>query len=568
MLDAYDRHVTERAALGVPPRPLDAAQVKALTEQLLRAPERDGPRLVNLLTHAVPPGVDEAAYVKAAFLAALASGKAECPLIDPAHAVELLGTMLGGYNVAPLVELLDSEALGACAARQLEHTLLVFDAFHDVADKAKAGNAHARSVLQSWADARWFTDREFPDRRTELTVFRLEGEVNTDELSPAQQAWSRADIPLHARSLLVHRGDGDALSQIAELKSQGRPVVFVADIVGTGSSRKSAVNSLLWAIGRDIPYVPNKRRGGFVLGGKIAPIFFNTLEDAGALPIECDVSEMRTGDVIVLEPGAGRIESESGESSSTFSLKSPMLLDAVQAGGRLSLIIGRTLTGRAREALAMAPSTVFRQPTAVEASTHGYTLGQKIVGKACGAEGVRPGSYCEPRMSTVGSQDTTGPMNRDELKELACLGFNADLVLQSFCHTAAYPKPVDIETQHTLPDFMTTRGGVSLRPGDGIIHSWLNRMLLPDQVGTGSDSHTRFPARDLVSRGLRAGGLRGGAGRHAAGHARVREGAFQRRDAARRHAPRSGQRHPYVALQRGLLTLDKTAKTKRVQWRA
>ncbi|MGI9334285.1 MAG: bifunctional aconitate hydratase 2/2-methylisocitrate dehydratase, partial [Gammaproteobacteria bacterium] len=493
MLQEYERHAAERATLGVPPRPLDAAQVAALTDQLRDAPQRDGPRLVELLTHAVPPGIDEAAYVKAVFLSALTRREATCSLIEPALAVKLLGTMFGGYNVAPLVELLDDEELGALAGQQLGRTLLVFDAFYDVVERAQGGNVHARGVLESWAESRWFTERAAADGPVELAVFKLDGEVNTDELSPAQEAWSRADIPLHALSMLENRDAGDALAQIAELERKGRPVVFVADVVGTGSSRKSAVNSLLWAIGRDIPFVPNKRQGGYVLGAKIAPIFFNTLEDAGTLPIECNVSGLSSGDVVVLDPKAGRIESASGETLSKFSLKSPLLLDAVRAGGRLSLIIGRTLTAKARDALALGPATVFRNRMAVDSKGGGYTLAQKIVGKACGIDGVRPGTYCEPHMSTVGSQDTTGPMNRDELKEPACLGFSADLVLQSFCHTAAYPKPVDIETQHILPQFMTDRGGVSLRPGDGIIHSWLNRMLLPDQVGTGSDPHTRFP---------------------------------------------------------------------------
>ncbi|MGI9335499.1 MAG: bifunctional aconitate hydratase 2/2-methylisocitrate dehydratase [Gammaproteobacteria bacterium] len=560
MLEAYEQHIAERAALGVPPLPLDAGQVAALTQRLLRAPERDGSRMVELLTHAVAPGVGRAAHAKAAFLAALARREAMCPLIEPARAVELLGTMLGGYNVTPLVELLDSDELGALAAEQLEHTLLVFDAFHDVVARARANSANAQAVLRSWADARWFTNRKALGPAIELTVFRIEGEINTDELSPAQEAWSRADIPLHARSLLQHRGDGEALSRIAELERNARPVALVADIVGTGSSRKSAVNSLLWAIGRDIPYVPNKRQGAVVLGAKIAPIFFNTLEDAGALPIECDVGHLRNGDVIVLKPYDGCIENEAGDALSEFSLKSPVLLDSVQAGGRLALIIGRTLTARARAALSLASSTTFRKPCAPVPQDRGYTLAQKIVGRACDVEGVRPGTYCEPRMSTVASQDTTGPMNREELKELACLGFSADLVLQSFCHTAAYPKPVDIETQATLPGFMVTRGGVSLRPGDGIIHSWLNRMLLPDQVGTGSDSHTRFPLGISFPAGSGLVAFSAALGvmpLDMPESVLVRFSGEMRPGVTLRDLVNA---IPYVASQRGLVTLDKAAK--------
>ncbi|MEZ5589915.1 MAG: bifunctional aconitate hydratase 2/2-methylisocitrate dehydratase [Gammaproteobacteria bacterium] len=495
MLEAYREHVAERASQGIPPLPLSAEQVAALVELLKAPPAGEEETLLELLTERVPPGVDDAAYVKAAFLAAIARGEAHSPLLDKRRAVELLGTMLGGYNVAPLVDLLDDAELSEVAAEQLKFTLLMFDAFHDVEEKARAGNANAQAVLQSWADAEWFTRRPPVPEAIKLTVFKVVGETNTDDLSPAQDAWSRPDIPLHALAMLKNPREGitDAINQIETLKAKGHPVAYVGDVVGTGSSRKSATNSVIWATGNDIPYVPNKRQGGFVLGSKIAPIFFNTLEDSGALPVECDVDKLNMGDVIVLKPYAGRIENEAGELLIEFALKTEVLFDEFQAGGRIPLIIGRTLTGKARDSLGLAASDVFRRPVVPEDSGKGYTLAQKIVGKACGTEGIRPGTYCEPRMGTVGSQDTTGPMTRDELKELACLGFSADLVMQSFCHTAAYPKPVDIQTQHTLPDFIRNRGGVSLRPGDGIIHSWLNRMLLPDQVGTGGDSHTRFP---------------------------------------------------------------------------
>jgi aconitate hydratase 2/2-methylisocitrate dehydratase len=502
MLEAYRQHVEERARQGIPPLPLNAEQVAQLVE-LLKSPipgEEDF--LVDLLTNRVPPGVDEAAYVKAAFLAAVAKGETESSLISRNRALELLGTMLGGYNIEPMIQLLDDAELGALAAEQLKHTLLMFDAFHDVDEKAKAGNAHAKAVIASWADGEWFTRRAKLADAITLTVFKVTGETNTDDLSPAQDAWSRPDIPLHALAMLKNERDGinpdkpgeiGPMDLIENLKQKGHPVAYVGDVVGTGSSRKSATNSVLWHTGDDIPYVPNKRQGGFCIGGKIAPIFFNTMEDSGALPIECDVEKLDMGDVIVLKPYEGRIENESGELLSEFSLKTQVLLDEVQAGGRIPLIIGRTLTEKARESLGLGPSELFRRPVDPADTGKGYTLAQKMVGRACGVDGVRPGTYCEPRMSTVGSQDTTGPMTRDELKELACLGFSADLVMQSFCHTAAYPKPVDINTQHTLPDFIQTRGGVALRPGDGIIHSWLNRMLLPDQVGTGGDSHTRFP---------------------------------------------------------------------------
>jgi aconitate hydratase 2/2-methylisocitrate dehydratase len=467
MLEAYRQHVEERAQQGIPPLPLDAQQVADLVELLKNPPAGEEGSLLELLTDRVPPGVDEAAYVKAGFLDALAKGETTSPLIAKEKAVALLGTMLGGYNIQPLIELLDDADLGALAGEQLKYTLLMFDAFHDVKEKADAGNANAKAVVQSWADAEWFSRKPDVPEAIKLTVFKVTGETNTDDLSPAQDAWSRPDIPLHALAMLKNEREGihDATAQINELKGKGNMVAYVGDVVGTGSSRKSATNSVLWATGQDIPFVPNKRQGGVVLGGKIAPIFFNTVEDSGALPIECEVDQLNMGDVIVLKPYEGKIENEAGELLSEFKLKTEVLLDEVKAGGRIPLIIGRSLTERAREALGLEPTDAFRRPLDPEDSGKGFTLAQKIVGKACGVDGIRPGTYCEPRMSTVGSQDTTGPMTRDELKELACLGFSADLVMQSFCHTAAYPKPVDINTQHTLPDFIQNRGGVSLRPG-------------------------------------------------------------------------------------------------------
>jgi aconitate hydratase 2/2-methylisocitrate dehydratase len=504
MLASYRAHVAERAALGIPPLPLNRAQVTGLVELLRSPPEGEGAVLVELLTHRVPAGVDEAAQVKAGFLFELARGESASPLIDRAAATALLGTMVGGYNVAPLVALLDDEAVATVAATALKGTLLMFDAFHDVVVKAKAGNAHAQAVLQSWADGEWFSARPALPEKATVTVFKVTGETNTDDLSPAPDAWSRPDIPLHALAMLKNAREGivpeepgvrGPIKMIQALGEKGHPVAYVGDVVGTGSSRKSATNSVLWWTGDDIPHVPNKRFGGFCLGSKIAPIFFNTQEDAGAFPIECDVSQMNTGDVIDIYPYAGRIEKD-GQVVSTFSLRSDVLLDEVRAGGRINLIIGRALTGRAREALGLGPSTLFRLPVTPADSGKGYTLAQKMVGRACGfpeGQGVRPGTYCEPRMASVGSQDTTGPMTRDELKDLACLGFSADLVMQSFCHTAAYPKPVDVALHKQLPAFITSRGGISLRAGDGVIHSWLNRMLLPDTVGTGGDSHTRFP---------------------------------------------------------------------------
>nr|WP_276583611.1 bifunctional aconitate hydratase 2/2-methylisocitrate dehydratase [Pseudomonas sp. RIT-PI-S] len=506
VLEAYRKHSQERAAQGIVPQPLNAEQTAGLVELLKNPPAGEEAFLVDLITNRVPPGVDEAAYVKAGFLSALAKGEATSPLIDKKRATELLGTMQGGYNIHTLVDLLDSAELAPVAAAQLKHTLLMFDAFHDVAEKAKAGNVHAKAVLQSWADGEWFTNKPAIADKYTLTVFKVPGETNTDDLSPAPDAWSRPDIPLHALAMLKMARDGivpeqqgaiGPLKQIEEVKAKGFPVAYVGDVVGTGSSRKSATNSVLWFFGDDIPYVPNKRAGGFCFGTKIAPIFYNTMEDAGALPIEFDVSNLNMGDVIDVYPHAGKVcKHGSDEVLATFELKTPVLLDEVRAGGRIPLIVGRGLTDKARAELGLPAANLFKLPEAPVDTGKGFTLAQKMVGKACGlgeGKGVRPGTYCEPKMTTVGSQDTTGPMTRDELKDLACLGFSADLVMQSFCHTAAYPKPIDVTTHHTLPDFIRTRGGVSLRPGDGIIHSWLNRMLLPDTVGTGGDSHTRFP---------------------------------------------------------------------------
>ncbi len=504
MLEAYRAHVAERAALGIPPLPLTAAQTSALCDLLLAPPAGEDSALVELLTHRVPAGVDDAALVKAAFLAAVAKGEKGSPLVSRALATELLGTMLGGYNVMPLIDLLDDAEVGAIAGQGLKGTLLMFDYMNDVVAKMKAGNAVAADVVRSWAEAEWFTGRPALNEKVTVTVFKVTGETNTDDLSPAPDAWSRPDIPLHALAMLKNAREGIApeepgvrgpIAAIQALAAKGHAVAYVGDVVGTGSSRKSATNSVLWWTGDDIPHVPNKRYGGFCLGGKIAPIFFNTQEDAGALPIECDVSQMNMGDVVDIYPYAGRVEKD-GVVIATFAHKSEVILDEVRAGGRINLIIGRALTARAREALGLGPSTVFRLPVAPDDSGKGFTLAQKMVGRACGlpeGQGIRPGTYCEPRMASVGSQDTTGPMTRDELKDLACLGFSADLVMQSFCHTAAYPKPVDVKLHHSLPDFITNRGGVSLRVGDGVIHSWLNRMLLPDTVGTGGDSHTRFP---------------------------------------------------------------------------
>ena len=504
MLAEYRKAAAEREALGIPALALSAEQTAGLVELLQNPPKGEEDFLVHLLSHRVPPGVDDASKVKAEFLANVAKGSLKSPLVSPEKATELLGTMLGGYNIAPLVDLLDDAKLGPIAANGLKHTLLMFDAFNDVKEKADKGNANAKAVLQSWADAEWFTSRPKVAEKITVTVFKVSGETNTDDLSPAPDAWSRPDIPLHALAMLKNPRDGitpdksgevGPIKTLEELKAKGNLVAYVGDVVGTGSSRKSATKSVIWHTGQDIPFVPNKRFGGVCLGGKIAPIFFNTQEDSGALPIEVDVSKMNMGDVVDILPYEGKIL-KNGEVIAEFQLKSQVLLDEVQAGGRINLIIGRGLTAKAREALGLPASDVFRLPANPADTGKGFSLAQKMVGRACGlpeGQGIRPGTYCEPKMTTVGSQDTTGPMTRDELKDLACLGFSADLVMQSFCHTAAYPKPVDVKTHKTLPNFISTRGGVALRPGDGVIHSWLNRLLLPDTVGTGGDSHTRFP---------------------------------------------------------------------------
>ena len=512
MLQAYVDHVAERAALGIPPLPLTAQQTSDVIELMKTATSKDGEFLLNLITYRVPAGVDDAAKVKASYLAAVAHGTEKTLLMSRARATELLGTMLGGYNISPMVDLLDDAEVGAVAAEGLKKTLLVFDQFHDVKEKADSGNANAIAVLQSWADAEWFTSRpEVPESIT-VSIFKVPGEINTDDLSPAPDAFSRPDIPMHA--LAMHKnarpdldtraspeedGKRGPVRFIEDLRARGNLVAYVGDVVGTGSSRKSATNSVLWFTGEDIPYVPNKRFGGVCLGGKIAPIFYNTMEDSGALPIELDVSQMNMGDVVELRPYDGKALKD-GKVIAEFQVKSEVLFDEVRAGGRIPLIIGRGLTTKAREALGLPVSTLFRLPISPVDTHKGYTLAQKMVGRACGLpvvdgnqQGVRPGTYCEPKMTSVGSQDTTGPMTRDELKDLACLGFSADLVMQSFCHTAAYPKPVDVKMHHELPDFISHRGGIALRPGDGVIHSWLNRLLLPDTVGTGGDSHTRFP---------------------------------------------------------------------------
>ena len=502
MLVEYREHVNKRESQNIPPKPLNADQTSGLVKLLKNPPKGEENFLLDLISNRVPPGVDEAAYVKASFLSAIATAKDHSPIISRELSVKLLGQMLGGYNVATLVELLDDEDMQECAAEQLKSTILVFDAFHDVAEKATDGNNLAKSVIESWANAEWFLKNKEVPKSIKTIVFKANGETNTDDLSPAQDAWSRPDIPLHALAMFKMERDGltpdipgeiGPITQIEEIKSNNLPVTFIGDVLGTGSSRKSATNSVLWFFGDDIPGVPNKRSGGICFGTKVAPIFFNTMEDAGALVFEASVDDISHGDIVEIFPYDGKIVDEVGNIITTFSHKSDVILDEVRAGGRINLIVGRGLTQRAREFLNLPATEVFREPTVQEGSQKGYTLAQKMVGKACGKNGVRPGTYCEPIMTTVGSQDTTGPMTRDELKDLACLGFSADLVMQSFCHTAAYPKPVDIETQHSLPDFIMNRGGVSLRPGDGIIHSWLNRMLLPDTVGTGGDSHTRFP---------------------------------------------------------------------------
>jgi len=504
MLKTYRDHVAERAALGIPPLPLSAKQTAELIELLKNPPQGEEATLVDLITHRIPAGVDDAAKVKASYLAAVAHGTEKCALLSPEKATELLGTMLGGFNLTPLIDLLDNKACAPIAAEGLKKTLLMFDQFHDVKEKADKGNALAKAVVQSWADAEWFTSRPEVPQSITLSVLKVTGETNTDDLSPAPDAWSRPDIPLHALAMLKNKRDGitpeedgkrGPIKFIEDLRARGHLVAYVGDVVGTGSSRKSATNSVLWFTGEDIPFVPNKRFGGVCLGSKIAPIFYNTMEDAGALPIELDVSHMNMGDVVELRPYEGKAFKD-GKEIASFTVKSDVLFDEVRAGGRIPLIIGRGLTAKAREALGLPPSTLFRLPAVPKGHGKGFTLAQKMVGRACGlpeGQGVLPGTYCEPRMTSVGSQDTTGPMTRDELKDLACLGFSSDLVMQSFCHTAAYPKPVDVKTHHELPEFISNRGGISLKPGDGIIHSWLNRMLLPDTVGTGGDSHTRFP---------------------------------------------------------------------------
>jgi len=501
VLKEYRNHIAERAAEGIVPKALDAEQTAALIELVKNPPVGEETFLIDLLSNRIPAGVDNAAYVKAGFLAAVTKGEATSPILTAEQATELLGTMLGGYNIQPMIDLLECDKLSAAAAKGLSHTLLMFDAFHDVQEKAEAGNAAAKQVMQSWADGEWFTSKEKVATKITVKVFKVNGETNTDDLSPAPDAWSRPDIPLHAKAMLKIAREGitpdkdgsvGPIAQLEEMQKDSIPLAYVGDVVGTGSSRKSATNSVLWFMGDDIPYIPNKRGGGVCLGGKIAPIFYNTMEDSGALPIELDVQAMNMGDVIDIFPYEGVVKNAAGDVISTFEL-SAVLLDEVRAGGRIPLIIGRGLTGRAREVLGLEVTDLFATSVDPAASTKGFTLAQKMVGKACDVEGVRPGQYCEPKMTTVGSQDTTGPMTRDELKDLACLGFSADLTMQSFCHTSAYPKPVDVITHHTLPDFMMNRGGISLRPGDGVIHSWLNRMLLPDTVGTGGDSHTRFP---------------------------------------------------------------------------
>ncbi len=499
-LDTYQQHIDERSAEGIVPQPLNAEQAAQLIELLKQPPQGKEEYLLSLFENRIPAGVDEAAYVKASFLSAIINNEATSPLISAQYAVKLLGTMQGGYNIEPLLTALDNDTLAPVATEALSSTLLMFDAFHDVSERAKKSNAFAQQILESWANAEWFLSRPKLAEKITVTVFKVTGETNTDDLSPAQDAWSRPDIPLHAKAMLKNSRDGivadkegeiGPLTLIEELKQKGFPLTYVGDVVGTGSSRKSATNSVLWHMGEDIPYIPNKRGGGVVLGGKIAPIFFNTLEDAGALPIEVDVSKLAMGDVIDIYPYEGKIcKHNSDEVLAEFTLKTQIVLDEVRAGGRIPLIIGRGLTYKARMELGLPESDVFLKPQDVASSQKGFTLAQKMVGKACGVKGIRPNQYCEPMMTSVGSQDTTGPMTRDELKDLACLGFSADLVMQSFCHTAAYPKPIDVNTHHTLPDFIMNRGGVSLRPGDGVIHSWLNRMLLPDTV---------FPYRNILS---------------------------------------------------------------------
>ena len=561
MLKDYKKHVDERAKLNVPPLPLDADQTSELINHL-KNENNESEYLLDLLKERVPAGVDQAAYVKAAFLADITTGKTSSPYISKNDAVEILGTMLGGYNVEPLIKCLEIEELAETASHVLGRTLLIFDAFNEIFEMSK-NNKYAKKVIEEWADAKWFTEKEDIKEKIKLTVFKVSGEINTDDLSPAPDAWSRPDIPLHALAMfkMPRTGLDDPLGTIEKLKEKGNPLVFVGDVVGTGSSRKSATNSVLWHMGEEIPYIPNKKEGGYCFGGKIAPIFFNTLEDSGAFPIEMDVSKMLMGQEIILEPFKGKIlDANTNEVLSEFKLKTDVILDEVRANGRIPLIIGRQLTDKSRDALGLETSNVFRRPETKDNSKSGFTLAQKMVGKACGVKGVRPGTYCEPRMTTVGSQDTTGPMTRDELKELACLGFSADLVMQSFCHTAAYPKPVDVETQHSLPDFIMNRGGVSLRPGDGIIHSWMNRMLLPDTVGTGGDSHTRFPIGISFPAGS---GLVAFAATLGVMPLDMPESVLVRFKGEMQ--PGITLRDlvnaiPYAALQRGLLTIDKDGK--------
>ena len=559
MLNAYSKLAAEREAQGVPALPLTAEQTKDLTQLLENPPTDQKQILLELLSDRIPPGVDEAAYVKATWLSAVAQGNASSPFVTPLEATRLLGTMVGGYNVAALIELLNNsdEELAKCAAQGLSRTLLVYDAFNEVMDLATS-NRFAKQVVDSWAAAEWFTTRAELAESITVTVFKVDGETNTDDLSPATHATTRPDIPLHALAMLETR-DPNGLNTIAKLKENGHPVAYVGDVVGTGSSRKSAINSVLWHTGNDIPHVPNKRAGGVILGGKIAPIFFNTAEDSGALPIECDVSQLNTGDVITIRPHAGTVERD-GTVISHFDLKPSTISDEVRAGGRIPLMIGRALTDKVRNQLGLPPSEVFIRPSTPQDNGKGFTLAQKMVGKACGLPGVQPGTSCEPLMATVGSQDTTGPMTRDEMKELACLGFSSDLVMQSFCHTAAYPKPVDLQTQQDLPDFFAQRGGVALRPGDGIIHSWLNRMLLPDTVGTGGDSHTRFPLGISFPAGS---GLVAFAAAIGAMPLDMPESVLVRFSGALQ--PGVTLRDvvnaiPWVAIQRGLLTVEKANK--------
>ena len=556
MKSAYLKHIEERKNEELPPLALNAQQTQKVVENLINGVETDF--YLDLLTNRVPPGVDEAAYVKAGFLSSVAKGQQECAGISQEDATFLLGTMMGGYNITPLIELLDIAVTQQAACDALSNTLLVYEAYQEILDKSNS-NPFAKKVVDAWANADWFTSKDELPKEIQLTVFRVEGEINTDDLSPATEAWSRPDIPLHAKSMLTKKLD-NPISTIEKLKGNGLPLAFVGDVVGTGSSRKSAINSVLWHMGNDIDYVPNKRSGGVVLGGKIAPIFFNTAEDSGALPIECNVSKMKMGDVITIHPYDGKVTNQNGSIISIFELAPTTMPDEVRAGGRIPLIIGRGLTDKTRQDLDLSVTDTFLRPQDASASNNGFTLAQKIVGKACGVEGIRPGTYCEPRMTTVGSQDTTGAMTRDELKELACLGFSADLVMQSFCHTAAYPKPVDLELQHSLPDFMQSRGGVALRPGDGIIHSWLNRMLLPDTVGTGGDSHTRFPigisfpaGSGLVAFGASIGVMP----LDMPESVLVRFTGSMQKGITLRDLVNA---IPYVAIQRGLLTVEKSGK--------